>query len=275
MTAFAEVTALSAYVDAVAGVRRRAGAYTTNLFVDPAAVERWILGGALRHAELEGTSLFLRRDRWFQHLYVSAPDPEALAAALARPEVAREGLLTVDLLGSQAAAGQLAVPFAANGFKPYATLRRMVRVAGAQGASEEASPAGTAAPEDVDAILGLLEASFDPLKEQLPSREDVASAVGAGQVLVARSGEALGGLLFFETTGLTSTLRYWLVAPGHRDRGIGAKLMRDYYRRCPAVKRFLLWVIDSNGDAITKYHHYGYSPDGLHDLVMITEGNPQ
>ncbi|NTV75013.1 MAG: GNAT family N-acetyltransferase, partial [Holophaga sp.] len=67
------------------------------------------------------------------------------------------------------------------------------------------------------------------------------------------------------------TLRYWLVDPGHRDRGIGARLIRDYFHRNPAVTRYLLWVLDSNADAIAKYGHYGYAPDGLVDQVMIRE----
>jgi len=77
------------------------------------------------------------------------------------------------------------------------------------------------------------------------------------------------GLLFFEVTGQSSLLRHWLVAPAHRDQRIGARLMRRYFADCKDVRRFLLWVISDNHNAIDRYRHYGYQQDGLIDQVLI------
>ena len=38
-----------------------------------------------------------------------------------------------------------------------------------------------------------------------------------------------------------------------------------------AVRRFILWVIADNANAIKKYQHYGYTPDGLVDCVLANE----
>jgi len=82
--------------------------------------------------------------------------------------------------------------------------------------------------------------------------------------------DTLAGLLFFETQGMTSTLRYWLVAEGFRDRHVGAALMRRYLTTQSAVRRFLLWVIAINDNAVQKYRRYGFAPDGLVDQVLTS-----
>lgn len=78
-------------------------------------------------------------------------------------------------------------------------------------------------------------------------------------------------MLFFETQGFTSTLRYWLIAPEYRLQGVGSGLMHRYFDDNPAIRRFLLWVITANANAIGKYEHYGFVPDGLVDHVLANE----
>jgi hypothetical protein len=45
--------------------------------------------------------------------------------------------------------------------------------------------------------------------------------------------------------------------------------MRRYFAHCNDVRRFLLWVISDNHNAIGRYHHYGYHQDGLIDQILI------
>jgi ribosomal protein S18 acetylase RimI-like enzyme len=100
---------------------------------------------------------------------------------------------------------------------------------------------------------------------------EIEEAVEAGQIRVAHYDGALAGLLFFETQGFTSTLRYWLIAPEFRSQRFGSGLMHRYFADHPAVRRFLLWVIAANADAIGKYEHYGFAPEGLVDHVLANE----
>ena len=44
--------------------------------------------------------------------------------------------------------------------------------------------------------------------------------------------------------------------------------MRHYFSAQQAVRRFVLWVTAANEDALNKYRHYGYNPDGLVDHVL-------
>jgi ribosomal protein S18 acetylase RimI-like enzyme len=78
-------------------------------------------------------------------------------------------------------------------------------------------------------------------------------------------------LLFFETQGLASSVRFWAVSEKFRDRRVGSALMQHYFQIHGSVRRFTLWVNASNENAITKYRHYGYAPDGLMDHVLVNQ----
>jgi len=58
------------------------------------------------------------------------------------------------------------------------------------------------------------------------------------------------------------------VAEQFRAFGLGSVLMRHYFSGQQAVRRFMLWVTAANENALQKYQHYGYAPDGLVDYVL-------
>ena len=97
---------------------------------------------------------------------------------------------------------------------------------------------------------------------------EIEAAVESHQILVAKHQGGLAGLLFFETQGLTSTLRFFAVAEQFRGLRIGSALMGRYFETQSAVRRFILWVAADNDNTIQKYRHYGYAPDGLIDQIL-------
>ena len=119
--------------------------------------------------------------------------------------------------------------------------------------------------------MELLEAAFDRYADQLPMPYEIEAAIEARQILVVRREGAIGALLFFETQGLTSTVRYWVVAEAFRAHKLGSVLIRHYFAAQSAARRFILWVTADNENAVSKYRHYGYSPDGLIDHVLVNE----
>jgi ribosomal protein S18 acetylase RimI-like enzyme len=137
--------------------------------------------------------------------------------------------------------------------------------------SQADQPICKAAPEDLSEVIRLLQNSFDHYADQLPPDYEVAAAIESGQILKLNCEGALAALLFFETTGLTSTLRYWAVAERFQSRGLGAALIRHYFAIHSTVRRFLLWVVLANQNALARYQHYGYAGDGLFDLVLVNE----
>ena len=252
---------------------RRAGPLVTNFYPVPAKLQRSIERGELFSTTAGDVLFVLRRDRDFLHLSFVAGTAEELAAALRElvPSVAET--VTVDVLGPRERVAEIAELFVQAGFGGHCALHRMTRTMNQAALS---LPPATPDPEvvfasrdDAAALAGMLEAALDRHAEQIPDEDEMTRAASEHKILVVRSGPAVAGLLFFEVTGQSSLLRHWVVDPAHRDQRIGARLMRRYFADCKDVRRFLLWVISDNHNAIDRYRHYGYREDGLIDQVLI------
>jgi GNAT superfamily N-acetyltransferase len=100
---------------------------------------------------------------------------------------------------------------------------------------------------------------------------EVEAAIEAQQILAIRCEGALAALLFFESQGFTSTVRYWVVAERFKSHRFGSALIRHYFAAQSAVRRCILWVTADNENAVMKYRHYGYHPDSLVDRVLVNE----
>jgi hypothetical protein len=257
---------------AIQPVKTGATDFCTNFFSDAQKLQA---GGGRNEllGESRAGALFLfRRDQDFFRLFFCAASPAALREGLATLPNLREERLVAEVVGAESALTGVLAQLEAAGFHRYRQLQRMVRLGQsslppAAGAEMPVTPAERA---DVPTILNLLVGAFDRYAEQLPMAAEIESAVAAGQIFVVRMDDTLAGLLFFETQGMTSTLRYWLVTEGFRDRHVGAALMRHYLATQSAVRRFLLWVIASNDNAVQKYRRYGFAPDGLVDQVLVS-----
>ena len=164
----------------------------------------------------------------------------------------------------------LAAVYRAHGFRDYMTLVRMVRM-GAPALDGDDAEVATA--DDVPAIGSFLDGILDRYYDQIPEPGEVLDAVQAGNLLVVRRGGEVGGVLWSETTGLTTHLRYWYVHPQFVNQGIGARLIRTYFRRAAACRRFILWVIANNADSIARYEHYGFRRENLVDRIMMKAGD--
>jgi len=260
-------------IDAVNLARRGAKSYCSNFFFAPQKLQGWIAHREVLCEGANGAVLFLRQDRDFWHLYFCATDPVALRCAVAALPMLRTEPVITDVVGQEAALVELLGLLENAGFRRYNRLLRMARTAPPATTTAAALDPRmvTAGKEDCQPILDLLLRSFDCRAEQIPMLYEVEAAVEAGQIWLARCGSALGGLLFHEAQGLTSTLRYWLVAAEYRDQGLGSALMNRYLAECPRVRRFLLWVLADNARTIQKYEHYGFAPEGLVDYVLAND----
>ena len=248
---------------------RRAGPLVTNFYPVPDKLQRSIERGELFSISAGPVLLVLRRDRDFLHLSFVAPTAAELATAV-REQLAQVGeTITVDLLGPRARLAELVAVLTHAGFADHCVLQRMTRVTSEVTATSPDPQIKLAGPDDAPALAAMIDAAHDRHAEQLPTEDELARAAADRQILVIKSGAAIAGVLFFEVTGQSSLLRHWLVDPACRDQRIGARLMRRYFADCSDVRRFLLWVVSDNDNAIDRYRHYGYQPDGLIDQVLI------
>jgi ribosomal protein S18 acetylase RimI-like enzyme len=264
-------------LDAIQQAKAGATAYCTNFFPTPAKLQAWVDHREL-FGEIKGKSSFLfRKDRDFYRFHFSAPSGQNLRDDLsAVPELKTERLVA-DLVGNEASVSELLALLQSAGFRPYRRLNRLIRSAqpGAAAAPNGSSQIVCAELNDRDAILKLLNSSFNHYADQIPTDYEIEAAISARQILAIKCDGALAAMLFFETQGFTSTVRYWVVSDKFQSRGFGSALMRHYFTLQSAVRRFILWVTIDNENALQKYRHYGYSPDGLVDHVLVNSLIPE
>jgi len=267
------VHTVSEVLDAIQQVKAGSPDFCTNFFPVQKKIQDWIgheeLIAEIRHDAI----LFFRRDRDFWHLYYCASSKTALYREMATVVELRTEPVVVDIVGKESDASANLKDWASAGFHRYTRLFRMARAVGS--GSEQSVGTGLAiefaGASDSREVFDLLERGFDRYGEQLPLSYEMDAAIQARQVLIARHDQRIAGLLFFETQGFSSTLRFWTVAAEHRALKVGSALMRQYFATQSVVKRFVLWVAADNMNAVQKYGHYGYKPDGLVDYVLVNQ----
>ncbi len=268
------VKAADQVFEAVGRVKASAPAFCTNFFPVQAKLERWVRNGHLYFENLDRAVFFLRKDRDFWRLYFCAAQEEALPSDLERLATIRSEPVILDVLGNTGALAGWEDRLKSAGLRPYNRLQRMARISQPQSPppSRAIDPAITLASHgEASSILAFLESLFDPFADQLPEVDEIEAAISNKQVLAVQSEGALAAILFFETQGFSSTIRFWAVGKLFQSRHLGAALMRHYWLLHQSVRRFNLWVGVDNQNAVQKYQHYGYSADGLQDLVLVNE----
>jgi ribosomal protein S18 acetylase RimI-like enzyme len=265
--------AIGGVFDAIQQVKAGAPAFCTNFFPVQRRLQEWVEHGELLIENRGEAAFFLRQDRDFWHFYFCARDAASLRREIAALADLKSRRLAADLVGSEEALRDVVGVLASAGFWPYTRLQRMARAGGLipPPASTDDAPVAFAEQGDGLAVLALLEAGFDRFADQLPLLREIEAAIAVRQILAVKIEGTLAAVLFFETQGFTSSVRYWAVAAQYRERRLGAVLMRRYLESHSAVRRFTLWVVADNRNAIEKYRHYGYEPDGLVDHVLVNE----
>jgi len=256
-------------LEAIQKVKAGATAFCTNFFPVQSKLENWVAHQELSFESSDDVIFFLRKDRDFAHLYFCASNPAAFGDQLRRFSSIPTQKLAIDLVGAEASVGALLKLTEEAGFARYSRLVRLARAAAPASPPKPPTAVEVATEGDASAILALIEQLFDRFADQLPLSYEIAAAVAARQIFVVKENGRIAALLFFETQGLTSTIRYWLVAPHFHSCGFGSALIRHYFSSQTTVRRFLLWVAATNDNAIQKYQHYGYAPDGLVDYVLV------
>jgi ribosomal protein S18 acetylase RimI-like enzyme len=267
------VTTVAQVFDAIQRAKAGAPAFCTNFFPTQAKLQAWVDHGELLGEFRDRSAFFARKDRDFWHLFFCAKDVASLQQNITTLPALKVERVAVDLVGSETSLGDVLSAVNSAGFRRYARLVRLARASqpGQQQLPAEGTEVVPADRTDIQAIIDLLESSFDRYADQLPVPYEIEAAIEARQIQVVRCEGTLAALLFSETQGFTSTIRYWVVAEQFRSHRFGSALMRHYFAAQSAVRRFILWVTADNEDAVLKYRHYGYNPDGLVDHVLVNE----
>jgi GNAT superfamily N-acetyltransferase len=262
-------------LETIQQVKAGAKSFCTNFFPVNAKLDAWIEHGELLVAQRAGAAFFIRKDRDFGHLFFCAASPEALERELPGVAHGQGGTLSTDVIGAESSLTPLLDLLGRAGFCRHSHLMRLARTATPPAAEAGDSITATsgdiafAEASDALAILHLLESLFDVYADQLPVLYELENAIAARQIMLIKREGTLAAFLHFETQGFTSTVRYWVVAPRFQSQRLGGSLLRHYFATHRGVRRFILWVTATNDNAVQKYRHYGYAPDGLVDHVLL------
>lgn len=252
----------------VGDIRNLRQGFVTNFFWDERKHPYWMENRSLFFLKADRCYLLLHRNGKFSNLFYIATDMGAVAEALGQTALETDSV--IDIVSKQEGQEETEVLRGA-GFRPYRQLFRMSHIGQLADDSWE-EPEGVTFGEDADVqqVYDTLQTGFDPLSEQLPSMQEVRDFVQRRQLLVVREGESLCGFLIFELSGRTSWyLRYWYTAPEHRNRKVGARLLKAALLKGKDTRRQQLWVVSDNENAIRRYEHYGFKREPITNHVMI------
>lgn len=247
------------------GAQLRRGV-VTNCALGAEDWRRELAAGSVYAQDWEGGLLLLRRrgDHFLLYFYLqegaAPPDgldwegPTVLEIA-ARPR--DEGLLrSVELWRERG--------FQTLFHRERLTLPGNTRTSPGDGALE----ARMAGPADAAELWALLQDSFDPLTGCLPTREELAADVEAGNVVcLAGRSEGVAGVLHIAPGRGSTQLRHLAVDESCRRQG-GAQAMLACYLERTGFAKSLVWVRVDNQPGRSFYLKNGYAPDGWGSAVL-------
>jgi ribosomal protein S18 acetylase RimI-like enzyme len=255
-----------------AGIRSLRKGFTTNFFWNPVRHSCWVENGELFYDESNECILLLHPEKDFDYLFYLATGPEKVASTLGRFKPERVAVF--DYLFKGDCPTETLKAFRESGYEVYRKLYRMSRTGLFPVDAGEVSPeVQMGKEEDLPVVEALFERDFDPLCEQIPSREELQSFVRGQQLLVLREKDILAGFLVYEMTGKTWYLRYWYTDPAHRNQGVGSKLLRAAVALGGDSTRQILWVLSDNENAIKRYGHFGFTREPMNDYILIKRPN--
>lgn len=258
--------AINALVSDVRSLRK---GYLTNFFLDKKKHSLWMQKGEFFFVSFPGCHFLLHLTKAVNNLFFIAATQEYLSEGLKTLLPAFPQQLVVDIVGNENIAVSLKGLFTEQGFHEYETLYRMSRI-GTVEYDEVNDPRIESAQEaDVQPILDMLRAYFNPLSEQLPCQEEIMDFISNQSVRVFRNNGEIGGFIIFEIHGLTLYWRYWFILPKYREMKIGSRLFNEMLRAAQDTKRQYFWVIGSNENAIKRYRHWGFKAENLFDYVLV------
>lgn len=269
-----KVESIEQLKELIAYVRNMRQGFVTNFYLDEEKHAAWIRTGEFQYDKWEDT-VFLLFDhyapdnaKYFTNMfYISTSEDAMLARLKEYPEKYIYDLYVLDIVGRDTMCLPLVEKLKAMRGYNDATLVRMTRV-GAVSDQCSAVSCRYAEAKDIALIDELLHTHFDEQMEQLPLEEELEKMAERKHVLLSVREGKVAGMLLFDLNASTLYLRYWLVLPEYRNKGVGSELLRQFLWEGRETKRQILWVNVANENAIVRYEHYGFKKENMYDYII-------
>jgi ribosomal-protein-alanine N-acetyltransferase len=122
-----------------------------------------------------------------------------------------------------------------------------------------------ASSDSIDEVMGVMEQAFDKRFGEAWTRSQLAGILPMGGVslMLARAGDETIGFSLVRSVADEAELLLIAVAPDHRRRGVGRRMLDDFLERArnDGIARVHLEVRDGN-PAVAMYRSAGFSPVG-------------
>ena len=253
-------------------IRNLRQGFVTNFYLDEEKHAAWIRTGEFQYDKWEDTVFLLYdhyspdNEKYFTNMfYISISDDAMLARLKEYPEKYIYDLYVLDIVGRDSMCLPLVEKFKTMRGYNDATLVRMTRVGTI---SDQYFGCQYAEGKDVEMVDEMLHTHFDEQMEQLPLVEELEKMIEQKHILLCMQEGKVAGMLLFDLNASTLYLRYWLVLPEYRNKGVGSELLRQFLWEGRETKRQILWVNQANENAIVRYEHYGFKKENMYDYII-------
>jgi ribosomal protein S18 acetylase RimI-like enzyme len=245
----------------------------TNYYYDSVKSRSLILNEKLFFVKINEVIFVFKRNKEFLNVYFYASDSNQLYYSLYILLQTYPDLIFIFDIVSRSTESDVLMAFKKSNFNIYTSLVRMNRISEGYSLNEFINDQYLKVAEVAESIevFNLLNTYFDPMAEQLPTRDEIIDYSNNGNILVYKYHNKVVGFVIYQLVGLTLYLRYWFVAPEYREMKIGSKLFNFFLFTGKKSKRQLFWVIQTNHNAIIRYEHYGFIKEKMFNFVLINK----
>jgi len=270
-----KVESIEQLKELIAYVRNMRQGFVTNFYLDEEKHAAWIRTGEFQYDKWEDTVFLLfdhyapDNEKYFTNMfYISTSEDAMLARLKEYPEKYIYDLYVLDIVGRDTMCLPLVEKLKAMRGYNDATLVRMTRMQSEELRVKSEESIVYAKREDVGMVDELLHTHFDEQMEQLPLVEELEKMIEQKHILLSMREGQVAGMLLFDLNASTLYLRYWLVLPEYRNKGVGSELLRQFLWEGRETKRQILWVNQANENAIVRYEHYGFKKENMYDYII-------
>ncbi len=240
----------------------------TNFFMTESQFNQLLAENKIQIFKAEKACFLLADDDGFKRFYFIASDVLEINNFL-NCEIKRFAAnILVETVGNSKYLQNIATVFLQNGFNEYSSLVRMNRKREEIGELDFKNIHLLTADKKID-FQKIYTKYFNKFVERIPTMEEIEGFISNRNAYYFSDNNEIQGFIVFEYHGITSHLRYWFVHPDHRNKKIGSRLIQLFFNTGKTVKRELLWVIESNKNAIKKYKHFGFVEEDMRNLIFI------
>lgn len=254
----------------ISAVKQGATQFLTNFYLTGFKLKELIDDKKLFMINKTNNVFFLRENDGFYNLYFCSGNKDYLDESLTKYLNNITLPIVSDLIGAEKSIKDVKDIFVKNNFNHHTTFFRFYRTNNDNDILYPTDDILFAKQEDAQGVYSIISSNFDKYIHHLPAFQEIEDLIKLNYVLIKKEGNKIVGLYIFDKTGLSSTSRYIYVDKNYRGQKIAAKLKKKYFMECEEIKRFILWVEESNIPVINmEEKHWGYNLDKLIDFIMI------